>query len=81
MVTRGLYHSKSIDRKCLGIYKKIDLLLQERNISAYRFSKCIGITSNTIYSWKCGTAVPSVKCLIAIADYFGVSLDYLCGRG
>lgn len=81
MSTKKLYYSKSADRKCLGIYKKIDLLLQEHNMSMYRFSKYIGISENTIHNWKYGSSVPSVKYLIAIADYFGVSLDYLCGRG
>ena len=81
MGTKKLFHSKSIDRKCSGIYKKIDCLLQEHNMSVRRFSKYIGISENTISNWKFCKVVPSIKYLIAIADYFGVSLDYLCGRG
>lgn len=81
MGTKKLFHSKSVDRKCSGIYKKIEHLLQEHNMSVYRFSEYIGISENTIHNWKYGTTVPCIKYLIAIADYFDVSLDYLCGRG
>lgn len=81
MGTRKLYHSKSADRKCSGIYKKIDCLLQEHNMSICRFSKYTGISRATIFYWKCGKSVPTIKYLIVVADYFGVTLDYLCGRG
>lgn len=81
MGTKKLYHSKSADRKCSGIYKKIEPLLQEHNMSIHSFSKYIGISENTILNWKYCAVVPSVKYLIVIADYFDVSLDYLCGRG
>lgn len=80
MKMRKLYHSKSTDRKVLGIWSSIDSLLQEHNMTVCRFSKCIGIPETTLYNWRYGASVPSVKYLIIIADYFGVSLDFLCGR-
>lgn len=81
MSTRKTYHLKSAERKCSCIYKNIFGLLQKHNMSICWFSKCIGIPETTIRNWKNGAFVPSVKFLIIIADYFDVSLDYLCGRG
>lgn len=80
MGTKKLYHSKSADKKCSRIYLKLDRLLQEYNMSIYRFSKYVGIPESTIHNWYYGTSFPTVKFLIIIADYFDVSLDYLCGR-
>lgn len=80
MKMKKLFHSKSTDRKVLGIWSRIDSLLQEHNMTIYRFSKYIGIPETTLHNWSYGTSVPSVKFLIIIADYFGVSVDYLCGR-
>ena len=33
-----------------------------------------------IYSYEKGRASPEMKGLIGLADYFGVSIDYLVGR-
>ena len=35
---------------------------------------------NTIKRYEMGTQKPSMDALISIADYFGVSIDYLLGR-
>jgi transcriptional regulator with XRE-family HTH domain len=34
----------------------------------------------TYQSYEYGEAEPDITTLIALADYFDVSLDYLCGR-
>lgn len=81
MKIKKLFHSKSADRKVLGIWSRIDSLLQEHNMTVYRFSNYVGIPETTIHNWRCGTCFPSAKHLIIIADYFGVSVDFLCGRG
>lgn len=63
------------------ISKRINQLLDERHISMCRLARATGITITAIQNWKYGIYSPSVKSLIVIADYFGVTLDYLCGRG
>lgn len=55
-------------------------LLQSRNISAYRLSKDTGIPQSLLSLYKNGEKMPSVENLRKIADYFGVSVDYLLGR-
>lgn len=55
-------------------------ILQEQNITAYKLSKDIGVTQGMISYWKSGDRIPSAENLIALADYFGCSVDYLLGR-
>lgn len=43
-------------------------------------SELIGLPSGAIRKYERGEARPTVESLSAIADYFHVSMDYLCGR-
>ena len=40
----------------------------------------IGVTSVSLQRFEYGTARPKLENIIALADYFNVSLDYLVGR-
>lgn len=40
----------------------------------------IGITIKQIQRYEMGTSEPTLSKLIALADVFGVSIDYLAGR-
>ena len=55
-------------------------LLQEQNVTQYTLSKAIGVSQGNISDWKSGRAAPKADALLKIADYFGVSVDYLLGR-
>lgn len=55
-------------------------LLKERNLSAYRLSKDLNISESVIGRWKKGTLVPGYNSIKILADYFGVSADYLLER-
>ncbi len=39
-----------------------------------------GVTERNYQDWEYGNTKPSFDALIALADYFDVSLDYLVGR-
>lgn len=52
-------------------------LLGEKGVTAYKVGKETGIASSTFTDWKTGRSVPKQEKLQKIADYFGVSLDYL----
>lgn len=53
-------------------------LCNEKGISPNFVAKELGITSGTVTSWKKGS-VPRDTTLRKVADYFGVSADYLLG--
>lgn len=59
------------------MYEIFEKLLEERGITAYRVAKDTGITTATLTSWKQGKYRPKREKLQKIADYFGVSIDYL----
>lgn len=40
----------------------------------------IGVTEQAYQRYEYGKVVPSALVLIALADFYDVSLDYLCGR-
>ena len=40
----------------------------------------IGIRRNTLHNYRNRKLLPSAETLLKIADYFGVSTDYLLGR-
>lgn len=59
---------------------KILELLIDNNISEYRLIKELNFNENAFRFWRNGRQKPSLDALVKIADYFGVSLDYLVGR-
>lgn len=55
-------------------------LLKETNTPQKRLAEHIGASQGNISDWKSGKAVPASEKLCAIADFFGVTVDYLLGR-
>ena len=61
-------------------YENFKKLCAEKGISVYKAVNDMGIGQSTATRWKQGTAVPRAETLQKIADYFGVSTDYLLGN-
>lgn len=59
------------------MYKVFQELLQKYGIKTSDVSKATGIRPSTFSDWKRGRCVPKADKLQLIADYFGVSLEYL----
>lgn len=62
------------------MYERYELLCKEKGVSNYRVSKETGIPQATLSDWKNGKSTPKSDKLQIIADYFGVSVDYLIGK-
>lgn len=54
-------------------------LCAQKGMSANAVAKALGVSSGTVTFWKRGK-VPHHSTLIKIADYFGVTVDYLLGK-
>ncbi|WP_099205621.1 helix-turn-helix domain-containing protein [Scatolibacter rhodanostii] len=61
----------------MDIYDRIEKLLQENKMSAYKLSKITGISTGLLSQWKGRSQNPSADKLQKVADCFGVSVDYL----
>ena len=51
--------------------------MSERDVSAYKISKATGISDRLIGYWRKGEKLPGAENLLTIANYFGISVDYL----
>ena len=62
-------------------YKIFEQLLKMNKTTVYRVSKDTGIAASTLSDWKNGRSTPKTEKIRMIADYFGVSLEYMLGKG
>jgi len=63
------------------MYEIFERLCTERGVTAYRVCKETGLKTGSISNWKSGKYQLKQDKLQKIAEYFGVSVDYLMGRG
>ena len=59
------------------MYEIFEELLRSRGLTVYRVAKDTGLNAAMFTSWKKGTYTPKADKLKKIAEYFGVSVDYL----
>ena len=55
-------------------------LMKEHHVTARDVAQATGIAASSFTEWKKGRSKPKTDALLALADYFQVSLDYLTGR-
>ncbi len=58
-------------------YQHFEHLLKMGGTTVYRVSKETGIAASTFTDWKNGRSTPKAEKLKKIADFFGVSMEYL----
>lgn len=54
-------------------------LCEKKGVSRNAAAKQMGLSNSTVTKWKNTNATPSGATLAKVADYFGVSVDYLLG--
>lgn len=59
------------------IYDRYKAIRDSRNVKDSQVAKETGITKSTFSEWKSGKYTPKQDKLQKIADYFGVTIDYL----
>lgn len=55
-------------------------LRKERKVSQQDIGNLVGVTYQAVGKWESGDSEPDNEALIKIANYFGVSTDYLLGN-
>lgn len=59
------------------MYEIFEQLLQKYGVTPYKVAKEAGVTQTALSNWKLGKSTPTTQTLQKIADYFGVTIDYL----
>lgn len=62
----------------MSTYERIQELAKNHGMSVRELGRKLDIGDTTIYKWR--TQTPKIDVLEKVADYFGVTLDYLMGR-
>lgn len=64
----------------LGGNMRLSELMKKNNIQQQEMAEILKVSRASIYKYQQGKAEPSIESLVKIADYFDISLDYLCER-
>lgn len=64
----------------MSLGKKIKELRESNNKTQLDVSKYLGVTYQTIYKYEKDIAIPPADAIVKLAEYFGVTTDYLLGR-
>ena len=62
------------------ILKELRSTYQPERITQKQLASALNISHNTISAYERGTRIPTLDNLVAFANFFDVSLDYLAGR-
>ena len=65
------------------VAKNLNSLLEKNNkkkIDVFKDLEKYGVSETTVYSWFNGKKYPRIDKIQLLADYFGVSMDYLMER-
>ena len=62
------------------MYEIYEKLLKEKGLTSYKVSKATGISQTTLSAWKHSGNPPKIERLRKIAEFLGVSIDYLTGN-
>ena len=65
---------------CIRLNELVDTAVAMKKISVRQIAEECGICYTTFRAILAGRMMPTCRNLKAIADYFGVSADYLLGR-
>ena len=60
------------------IATNLTYLRRRAKLTQLEFGEKFNYSDKTVSKWEMGTVVPSVETLKQIADFYGVSLDYIC---
>ena len=71
------YYYKGFDMEIF--IERLKELRKEKNISLQTLAKAIGVSDVAISRWENGLRIPNIISLVALAQFFGVTTDYMLG--
>lgn len=59
---------------------RFKLLRKGKNLTQAQFAELIHVDQSTVSKWEQDKIIPDIQTAARLADFFGVSIDYLLGR-
>ena len=59
--------------------ERLKELRTEKHVGQVELSVAVGVSKGIVSLWENGLREPKLSNLVALAKYFGVSIDYLAG--
>ena len=59
--------------------QRLKELRMERSLGQVALAESIGVSKAVVSMWETGKREPSMTSLIALANFYGVSIDYIVG--
>lgn len=66
------------EKKAFGMRMK--KLREEKGVSQGEIAEFLKVTPSCVANWEMGSRIPDINMWGKLAEYFGVSVDYLCSR-
>ena len=63
-----------------GLNENIKRLRTQRGLNQVELSKKMNVSKQCVSNWENDNVLPSIEMLMRLADFFGVTTDYLLGR-
>ena len=60
--------------------QRLKTIREKRGISQLKLAMDLGLTQNSVSRYESGAREADYRTLVALADYFNVSIDYLLER-
>ena len=60
--------------------ERLKCLRTDKNVTQKQLAEIFNVTERGYQNYEIGKSTPNFHVLLALADYFNVSLDYLVGR-
>lgn len=60
--------------------RKLKEMRIEKGLSQRKLGEILDVCNQAVSFWESGSREPDIDMIIKIADFFDVSIDYLCGR-
>ena len=62
------------------VASRLKMARENKDLSKTKVAKALNIATSSMTYYEQGKAIPSIDKLYALADYYGITMDWLCGR-
>lgn len=62
------------------VASRLKMARENKGLSKAKVAKALSIATSSMTYYENGQSLPSIDKLYALADYYGVTMDWLCGR-